>query len=172
MTAGRVRIIGIDPGIGTTGYGVIERTPDGQTLHIAHGVIRTSTGDAAPQRLLTLSADIAEILTRYAPDEAAVEQLFFARNTTTAMSVSQARGAILLELARAGLPVSEPTPPQVKLAVGGAGDAPKSAVQEMVRRLLRLPRRPTPDDAADALAIALTSLVRRRTRPPLSPHAR
>lgn len=161
MSVATVRILGLDPGIGTTGFGVIERSARGVT-HVAHGVIRTTPGEPMELRLLTLGDDLAELLRRYAPTEAAVEQLFFARNTTTAMSVSQARGVLLLELARAGVAVSELTPPQVKAAVGGWGSARKAEVQEMVRRLLRLERRPTPDDAADALAIALAYAARRR----------
>lgn len=155
-----IRILGIDPGTASVGFGVIDVDHHLRT-HVTHGVIRTPAGETPERRLHTIAMDLAEVLRVYAPDEVAVEQLFFAKNTTTAMGVAQGRGVILATLAAAGLSVAEYTPPQVKLAIGGDGGASKQEVQEMVRRLLTLDERPQPDDAADALALALTHAVRR-----------
>ena len=159
----RLRILGVDPGTGLTGFGVID-VEGGRATHVTHGVIRTAAGEPLPSRLASLAADIRELLTTSRPDEAAVEELFFAKNVTTAIAVAQARGVILEALGTAGLVVAEYTPMEVKEAVGGHGLARKGSVQEMVRRLLTLEKRPSPDDAADGLAVALTHM-RRRTFP-------
>ena len=156
-----VRILGIDPGIATLGFGIID-VVGSSSVHVSHGVIRTLAGSPPEQRLATIASDMQELLETYAPQEVAVEQLFFAKNTTTAMRVAEARGVALASIAASGRSVAEYTPLQVKEAIGGSGSASKREIQEMVRRLLKLTRSPSPDDAADALAIALTHRVRRR----------
>ena len=147
-------VLGLDPGLATTGYGVIEG--DGRELwHIAHGVIRTAAKQPMAQRLIDLHQKLGELIGQFHPDAAAVEDLFFATNARTAMSVGQARGVLLLTLAQAGLPVFEYTPLQIKQAVTGYGQADKNQVQQMVRILLHLEELPRPDDAADALAVSI-----------------
>ena len=150
-----MRIIGIDPGTATTGFGIIENE-HGSLRYIDAGVIITPPTDSMPQRLVTLHAELAQVIAETNPDEAAVEQLFFATNVTTAISVGQARGVILLALAQAGLIAYEYTPMQIKQAVSGYGGAKKLQIQQMVKTLLKLPQLPRPDDAADGLAIAIT----------------
>jgi crossover junction endodeoxyribonuclease RuvC len=149
-----MRVVGIDPGTATTGYGMIEETA-GRLVLICFGTICTPSGMPLPQRLLELHRRLAELLTLHAPDTAAVESLFFQKNVRTALSVGQARGAALLALAEYGVPVSEYTPNEVKQAVTGYGAAEKRQVQTMVRTLLELAEEPRPDDAADALAVAI-----------------
>lgn len=149
--------LGIDPGIATTGYGVVRDTSTGPQL-VAYGVILTPAGTPLPQRLLTLHGRLRTLLMEYRPDTAAVEKLFFQRNVSTAMTVGQARGVALLALAEAGLSVGEYTPTDVKLAVAGYGGADKPQMQMMVRTILRLAETPQPDDAADALAVAVCHL--------------
>jgi crossover junction endodeoxyribonuclease RuvC len=150
-----MRIIGIDPGTATTGFGIIEHE-HGKLTFVDAGVIITPPDDTMPQRLATLHLELAQVIAETRPEHAAVEQLFFATNVTTAISVGQARGVILLALAEAGLSVSEYTPMQIKQAVSGYGGAKKLQVQQMVKTLLKLPQIPRPDDAADGLAIAIT----------------
>jgi crossover junction endodeoxyribonuclease RuvC len=150
-----MRIIGIDPGTATTGFGIIEHD-HGRITFVDAGVITTPAGQPMPERLITLHTELAQVIRETAPDEAAVELLFFATNVTTAISVGQARGVILLTLAEAGLIPGEYTPMQIKQAVTGYGGAKKPQIQEMVKMLLKLPHIPRPDDAADALAIAIT----------------
>jgi crossover junction endodeoxyribonuclease RuvC len=150
-----MKIIGIDPGTATTGFGVIEAA-SGRMRFIDAGVITTPPTDAMPDRLATIYRELTGLVAEHRPQAAAVEQLFFATNVTTAISVGQARGVILLVLAQAGLNAAEYTPMQVKQAVSGYGGAKKPQVQEMVKNLLKLPAIPRPDDAADALAIAIT----------------
>jgi crossover junction endodeoxyribonuclease RuvC len=150
-----MRIIGIDPGTATTGFGVIEHSR-GQFVFVDAGVITTPAGAPMPERLVTLHVELSQILRDTNPDESAVELLFFATNVTTAISVGQARGVILLALAEAGLIPGEYTPMQVKQAVTGYGGAKKPQIQAMVRTILRLSQIPRPDDAADALGIAIT----------------
>ncbi len=149
-----LKILGIDPGSGIIGFGLIERGRL-NTL-IDAGVIRTTIGDETASRLVELYDSLTELIEEFKPDVAAVEKLFFAQNVTTAMTVSQARGVILLALARANVPIYEYTPLQIKMAMTGYGRATKAQMQEMVRVQLRLKKKPTPDDAADALAVALT----------------
>jgi len=147
-------ILGIDPGLAITGYGIVRE--DGNHLAaVTYGVVRTPANTPPATRLLLLYEGLADLIRTHRPDQAAVEQLFFATNVRTAMSVSQARGVALLVLAKEGLPVAEYTPLQIKQATTGYGKADKAQVQEMVRVLLRLDERPTPDDAADALAVAI-----------------
>lgn len=148
-------VIGIDPGTATTGYGIVEENNKNEIHAVEYGVVSTAAGLPAEIRLLEINQKINEILLLHRPDCGAVEKLFFQRNVTTAIAVGQARGVILLSLAQAGLPVNEYTPNEVKQAVTGYGAADKKQVQEMVRTLLNLKSIPKPDDAADALAIAI-----------------
>lgn len=154
--------LGIDPGIATTGYGFVRLEADGTLVLVKFGVILTSRELTAPARLESLHHDLRSLLRKHHPDTAAVEKLFFQRNVSTAISVGQARGVTLLALQQAGVEASEYTPNEVKQAVAGYGSADKRQVQEMVRVLLALPEIPKPDDAADALAIAITHLNTRR----------
>jgi crossover junction endodeoxyribonuclease RuvC len=149
-----MRVVGIDPGTATTGYGVIEETA-GRLVLISYGTICTPPEMAMPQRLLDLHSQLTDLLALHMPDTAAVESLFFQKNVRTAISVGQARGAVLLALAERGMPVGEYTPLEVKQAVTGYGGAEKRQVQTMVRTLLGLAELPRPDDAADALAVAI-----------------
>jgi crossover junction endodeoxyribonuclease RuvC len=151
-------VLGIDPGTATTGYGLVRENPDASLAVIEYGAILTSAKLAMPERLLELHKQLSEILLLHRPDTAAVEKLFFQSNVRTAISVGQARGVALLTLAQAGLVVAEYTPLQVKSAVAGYGGAGKEQVQQMVRALLSLTELPTPDDAADALAVAICHL--------------
>jgi crossover junction endodeoxyribonuclease RuvC len=151
-------VLGIDPGTATTGYGLVTETPEGNLKAIDFGVILTPAEMPMPERLLILHKRLNEIILLHQPDNGAVEKLFFSRNVTTAISVGQARGVVLLSLAEAAKPVAEYTPMEVKQAVCGYGGADKHQVQEMVRALLELPEIPHPDDAADALAIAICHL--------------
>lgn len=152
--------MGVDPGIATTGIGVIENTKGARLRHLYHGVIRTEKTSPEPERLLTLSKAFAALLKRFKPHMVAIEKLFFSTNVKTAMAVGQARGVILLETAMYHLPLCELTPLEVKLAVTSYGRADKSQIQAMVKMILALPAVPTPDDAADALAIAITACHR------------
>ena len=148
-------LLGVDPGIGTTGFGVVEQKTLNSYSFIECGIISTPPGTPLPERLLQLSNEFGALLERVKPDAVAVEKLFFGRNVTTAFTVGQARGILLLELARRGLSIGEYTPLQIKMAVAGYGRAGKKQVQEMVVRLLNLQKVPRPDDAADGLAIAM-----------------
>jgi crossover junction endodeoxyribonuclease RuvC len=149
-----LRIIGIDPGIATTGYGIVES--DGQrSRSVTYGCVTTDSKLAGPRRLEQIYQELTEILVTYRPDAMAVEKLFFARNTTSAMQVGEARGVAVLAGQLAGLQMHEYTPLQVKQSVVGYGRAAKAQVQQMVKVLLCLSNIPRPDDVADALAIAL-----------------
>lgn len=150
-----MRILGLDPGTATTGYGFID-VLDGRLTMVEYGAILTPPEDYPALRLKSIYEQLTLLLTQFAPETAAVEQVFFGRNITTAIAVGQARGVMLLALANAGLPISEYSPPQVKEAVTGYGKADKAQVQMMVRHLLNLAETPKPDDAADALAVAIT----------------
>ena len=147
-------ILGLDPGLATTGYGLIEGD-GGDIRAVAYGVITTPPGVAIGERLAKLHGEITALLERYRPTAAAVEELFFATNARTAIVVGEGRGVILLALAQAGVPVAEYTPLQIKQAITGYGQAEKHQVQEMVRLLLNLPEIPRPDDAADGLAVSI-----------------
>jgi crossover junction endodeoxyribonuclease RuvC len=155
-------VFGIDPGTATTGYGVVRNREDGSLEAVGYGTILTPAGMAAQQRLSILFHRLNELLLLHRPDGCAVEKLFFQRNVSTAIAVGQARGVVMLAIAEAGLEVAEYTPNEVKQAVAGYGSAGKKQVQEMVRVLLALPEIPRPDDAADALAIAITHLNTQR----------
>jgi crossover junction endodeoxyribonuclease RuvC len=156
--------IGIDPGTATTGYGLVRETRDGSLEAVDFGVIITPKDISDAERLDMLYQQLGAILKQYQPVTCGVEKLFFQKNISTAITVGQARGVILLALAQAGLDVAEYTPNEVKLAVSGYGSADKRQVQEMVRILLALPTIPKPDDAADALAIAICHLHSYRFR--------
>ncbi len=147
-------LVGIDPGTATTGYGVIEKRGD-RVSFLACGVISTPPEDDAPSRLKTIYDEFNALLDRYKPEAVATERLFFTNNVTTGIPVGRALGVILLTLAQRGLPWEEYTPTQVKSAIVGTGRAEKKQVQFMVTRLLGLTEVPKPDDAADALAIAI-----------------
>jgi crossover junction endodeoxyribonuclease RuvC len=150
------RILGIDPGYGRIGYGVIEGDR-GEWTHVAHGCIETDAQASFPERLLELKRDLLDIITTYQPTLSGIEELFFAKNVTTGMKVSEARGVIELTLHEAGIPIISVSPLQMKQAVVGYGRAEKAQLQEMVRVQLKLKKKPTPDDAADALGVALTA---------------
>lgn len=151
-------VIGIDPGTAITGYGLVQENEDGSLSVIDFGAILTPASLPMPERLLELYQRLREIILLHHPVSGAVEKLFFQRNVRTAISVGQARGVALLSLAEAGLPVAEYTPLEVKQAVAGYGGADKNQVQQMVRNILGLDSIPQPDDAADALAVAICHL--------------
>ncbi|HXF61152.1 MAG TPA: crossover junction endodeoxyribonuclease RuvC [Caldilineaceae bacterium] len=150
--------LGIDPGTAITGYGVVGLTVEGRFELLACGVIRTEAGVPMQLRLRELFEDLQRIIDEFQPDSLAVEKLFFGRNVTTALSVGQARGAVLLAAAMRNLAVFEYTPAEIKQAIAGYGNAEKQQVQEMVQRLLDLPFVPKPDDAADGVAVAVCHL--------------
>jgi len=147
-------VLGIDPGYAITGYGLV----DYQSNHfscLSFGVISTPAGTAFELRLLQIAEELDQLIQTWKPEAMAVEELFFSRNTTTAIGTAQARGVAILSGARARLPVFEYTPMQVKQSVVGYGKAQKQQVQQMVKILLNLQSAPRPDDAADALAVAI-----------------
>ncbi len=148
-------ILGLDPGTAITGYGLIE-TACGDYSLLDYGTLRTKPALSPAQRLTKLFDDLTALLLAARPDQVAVEELFFNRNTTTAVPVAQARGVLLLACAKRGLPIAEYTPLQVKQALTGYGRAEKGQIQFMVGKLLKMAAPPKSDDAADALAIAIT----------------
>ncbi|MHB1006237.1 MAG: crossover junction endodeoxyribonuclease RuvC [Chloroflexota bacterium] len=156
-------ILGLDPGTATTGYGLV-RTDGDRTTLVEYGAITTPAHVPLSRRLQLLHTGITGLIAAWQPNEAAVEQLFFSRNVTTALAVGHARGVLLLSLADAEIPLFEYTPAEVKQAVVGYGRGRKEQVQEMVRILLSLEEPPTPDDAADALAIAICHVNTERMR--------
>ena len=147
-------ILGIDPGIATVGYGVIQYE-NGRFRTIATGAIETPAGIDVENRLEIVYNDLCELIQMYSPTEMAIEELFFNTNQKTAIAVAEARGVILLAARKNNLNIAEYTPIQVKMAVTGYGRAEKKQVQEMVKIILGLPKVPKPDDAADALALAI-----------------
>lgn len=149
-----MRVLGFDPGTATTGYGVVEGKGTRLT-HIAHGVISTPAHTHFAARLHTIHQEAARLIREYAPQAVAVEKLYFSRNVTTGISVAQSRGVLALAAEQAGLPIGEFSPLEVKNAVVGYGKATKQQVQQMVKILLNLEALPKPDDAADALALAI-----------------
>lgn len=157
-------VVGVDPGTATTGYGFVRELPDGNLEAVDYGVILTHPDSTMPDRLFELYSQLNQKLLLHQPDSGAVEKLFFRRNVTTAISVGQARGVILLALAESKIPIEEYTPLEVKQAVAGYGNAEKAQVQQMVRALLKLSEIPRPDDAADALAVAICHLHSARMR--------
>ena len=148
-------ILGLDPGTATVGYGVV--VSDGSLVkHIAHGCIVTSKDLPMPTRLNQIAKQLRELLRQYKPDIVGVEQLYFAKNVTTAMTVAQARGVLVQTVANLGIPVENYTPLQVKQAITGYGRADKVQMQKMIKMILGLKEVPHPDDAADAVAVAIT----------------
>ncbi len=148
-------VMGIDPGTATTGYGFVEETEAGDLVVIDYGVILTPPKVSPEKRLLMLYDELRRLILLHPPDCGAVEKLFFQRNVTTAIAVGQGRGVVLLAMAEAGMEVAEYTPLEVKQAVVGYGVADKNQVQQMVKAILNLEQIPKPDDAADALAVAI-----------------
>lgn len=147
-------VLGIDPGVATIGFGVVRAERQKNTL-VQYGVITTPPGIPLSSRLLQISDDMEELIRTFHPDEMAVEELFFTKNITTGIAVAHGRGVILCAAEKCGVPLFEYTPGQVKLAVTGYGKAEKRQVMDMTKRLLHLKAVPRPDDAADALALAL-----------------
>ena len=147
-------VLGIDPGTAALGYGIVESVR-GRLREVDHGVLSTSPDTSLPDRLLAIHALVDELIDSHKPDIVAVERLFFSRNVQTAFGVGQARGVVLLAAAQHRVPVREATPNEVKSAIAGYGAADKEQVQRMVQMVLGMAERPRPDDAADALAIAV-----------------
>lgn len=156
--------IGIDPGTAITGYGLVKEELDGSLTTIDYGVISTSSGMKMPDRLVELHRELKKIIRLHNPQSGAVEKLFFAKNVRTAITVGQARGVALLALAESGIPLFEYTPNEVKQSVTGYGGADKNQVQHMVQALLNMDDIPQPDDAADALAVAVCHLHNARLK--------
>ncbi|KPK92683.1 MAG: crossover junction endodeoxyribonuclease RuvC [Anaerolineae bacterium SM23_ 63] len=150
--------IGIDPGTATTGYGFVQLTQNGELELVDFGVITTPSDMPMSDRLQQLHSQLSQLLVLHRPSSGAVEKLYFQRNVSTAISVGQARGVTLLALAEAGVQVAEYTPREIKQAIVGYGGAEKKQIQQMVRTLLEMESIPQPDDAADALAIAICHL--------------
>jgi crossover junction endodeoxyribonuclease RuvC len=149
-----IRILGVDPGLAHTGYGIIDSCPS-RLFYVAHGVISTPPEMETGRRLLCIYERLAAVIEEYAPAEAGIENLYFAKNITSALPVAQARGAAFLLFAQKSLPVGDYPPPVIKRAVVGSGRADKAQVQELVKLLLGLQEIPRPDHAADALAAAI-----------------
>ncbi len=149
-----MKVLGIDPGTAAMGYGIVERT-GGRLREVDHGCLVTSPDLPLPERLLAIHTMVDELLSLHEPDLVGVERLFFSRNVQTALGVGQARGVVLLTAAQHGTPVREATPSEVKSAITGYGAADKEQVQRMVQLVLGMAELPWPDDAADALAIAV-----------------
>jgi len=150
------RILGIDPGFGRVGFGIIEKRGS-EWVHVVHGLIETSPKKTFVERILEIHETLQKIIIKYEPNRAAIEELFFYKNVTTAIQVGQARGVILLTLVQAGLTIDEFTPLEVKQSLTGYGRAEKGQIQKMVLMILKLKDKKIQDDAADALAIALTA---------------
>lgn len=149
-----MRILGIDPGVAIVGFGVVDYDK-GQAKMVQYGAINTQAGLPLATRLVQIESDLQQLIQHFQPDEISIEELFFSKNITTGIAVAHARGVILCTAEKLGIPIYEYTPMQVKQAVVGYGLAEKHQVMDMVRRLLKLKSIPRPDDAADALAIAL-----------------
>jgi crossover junction endodeoxyribonuclease RuvC len=149
-----MRTLGIDPGTAIMGWGIVDEA-DGALSLVDFGVLTTPAGMPQAERLAQIYDQLRALLDRFRPEAAGVEELFFGKNVNTAITVGQARGVVLLSLAQAGVPIHEYKPTVVKQAVAGYGGADKKQMQEMVRLTLRLDKIPRPDDAADALAIAI-----------------
>ncbi len=158
-----MRVIGIDPGTAITGWGVVEGDGNDLTM-IAGGVVTTAAGTPLPERLQIIYRELTEIVEQWQPESSAIEDLFFSKNAKTALAVGHGRGAAMLALANAGLPITEYKPLEVKQAITGYGGADKLQIQQMVKLLLELDDIPRPDDAADALAVAICHLHSARLR--------
>ena len=176
-------VMGLDPGLAITGYGLVREAPPNSGLPnsgspnsgspsdptgrhglllVGYGAVTTPAGQPLPERLLAIDKELGALMAKHQPDIVAVEELFFGRNVTTAFIVGQARGVAILAAARAGLPIREYKPAAVKQAITGYGRAPKTQMQEMVRMLLDLDHVPRPDDAADAVAVAICHIYQVR----------
>ena len=151
-----MKILGIDPGIGICGFGLIETSSRASALALDYGAVTTKVDAPLPERLKELYDSLQEVLEQTKPEVVAVEKLFFSKNITTGIAVAEARGVILLAAEQKGLPVYEYTPNEIKKSLTGYGAATKAQIQEMVRVHLGLEQKPKPDDAADALAVAIT----------------
>ncbi|MDR0856147.1 MAG: crossover junction endodeoxyribonuclease RuvC [Clostridiales bacterium] len=151
-----MRIFGIDPGLATVGFGIVDKGARGELAAVDYGVVTTPKELTTIDRLVILHEAFGALLTKYAPDAVAVEELFFARNVTTGIPVAEARGVLLMTVRAFTANLFEYTPLQVKMSITGYGQADKGQIQFMVQRMLRLKVVPKPDDAADALAIAIT----------------
>ncbi|MBX3086151.1 MAG: crossover junction endodeoxyribonuclease RuvC [Anaerolineae bacterium] len=151
-------IMGIDPGTATTGYAFVSEDAGGDPIAVAYGVIITKPDMKMPNRLQIIYREVKRLIAEYKPKAAAIEEMFFGKNVTAAITVAQGRGVALMALADANLPIYEYKPAEVKQTIAGSGNAPKAQMQEMVKTLLNLETIPKPDDAADALAIALTAM--------------
>lgn len=154
-------VLGIDPGTATTGFGLVE-SQKGRERLVAFGTFNTAASLTMPERLLIIHRELQSLLNEYQPEAMAIEQLFFNKNSKTALSVAQSRGVMLMTAAQACIGIAEYTPLQVKQAVVGYGSASKKQVQLMVQAILSMTSPPRPDDAADALAIAICHLHSRR----------
>ena len=164
MTTSRpLRVLGIDPGTATTGWAVVEEIKKNPRL-VACGCINTSKINSDAERLVEIGHDISSLIKKYKPDEAAIEDLFFFKNLKTAITVAQARGVILYEIKKNKVPLSSYTPLQVKQALTGYGRAEKKQIQIMVKNILKLRCAPKPDDASDAVAIAICHLNSRKMK--------
>jgi crossover junction endodeoxyribonuclease RuvC len=152
-------ILGIDPGLAITGFGILESTGRDNQRVMGYGVIRTRANTPLSDRIVEIHDELKKILYEFKPDIVAVEKLYFGKNAKTAMDVGHARGVVLLTIADEKLPLCEYTPMQIKLALTGYGKADKQQVQHLVQQLLNLKEIPKPDDAADALAVALTAVA-------------
>lgn len=150
--------LGIDPGTAIVGFGLVRELEDSSLQAVHYGVIRTTPDMPMPERLVAIYDELTALIATYKPDSAGVEELFFAKNVTTAITVAQGRGVILLALQKAGIRINEFKPNMVKQSISGYGGADKAQMQEMTRLLLNLESIPRPDDAADALAIAITNI--------------
>lgn len=150
-------VVGFDPGSAVTGYGVVNGRGS-RLQYIAHGVIRTPSGESMPERLRLLFDKASALIETHHPGAVAIERLYFKQNVSTGIHVAQARGVLLLAAAQAGCPIGEFSPTEMKTAVTGYGRAEKGQVQDMVKRLLNLSEIPRPDDAADALALAICQI--------------
>jgi crossover junction endodeoxyribonuclease RuvC len=166
MTTYNLRVLGVDPGTATTGWAVLEENIKNKNIcslqTVAYGHIQTSKKKTDEERLLEISDDLKKIIKKYHPEESAVEKLFFFKNQKTVISVAEARGVILLTLKANGIKISGYTPLQIKQALTGYGRAKKKQIQEMVKKILGLRNIPRPDDAADALAVAICHINSRK----------
>lgn len=156
-----MRILGIDPGIGICGFGLIDTKSRAEAKALDFGVVTTKIGAPLPSRLLELYDSMTEVFEVTKPEVVSIEKLFFTKNITTGIAVAEARGIVLLVAEQHGLPVFEYTPNEIKMTITGYGAAKKPQMQEMVRVHLGLEKKPRPDDAADALAAAITHSLRR-----------
>jgi crossover junction endodeoxyribonuclease RuvC len=155
-------VIGIDPGTATTGFGVVKKDRDSFSC-LGYGVIKTDKENSPASRLYTLNKELSQIIKKYSPNFLAVESIYFFKNIKTVLPVSQAKGVIMLTSEKANIPIYEFTPLEVKMTITGYGRADKKQIQEMVKISLNLDRIPRPDDAADALGVAICGIIKRNS---------